>query len=296
MLNISFDIWGLSVPQVYFSDEASIMNENIFRREIGLMTTIKEFNAFGEYLENSLLLRTSPLAVKMLRNEEDIPAGAIRPKKDRGYHLAQCQAFSMSRRNGVPVAMMKEDNWCWGTLLAYGLIDPEIAAGYMELQNDMKYIPRLEYGKYTGIVSAPLKTANFDPDIIIIYSNTAQLRQMLYALSFKGEGFIDSPLYPVASCAFSVVPSLMGKYYVTLPDPGEFGRALAGEDEIIFSVPKEKVEGFIAELKKLDDRKMGHRNNAFLEMRVDFPRPDFYKRLYREVGLDADDTLKWPES
>ncbi len=260
------------------------------------MPTIKEFNTLGEYLENSMLLKTSPIAVKMLRNEADIPEGAIRPKKDRGYHLAQCQAFSMSRRNGLTVAMLKEDNWCWGTLFAYGLIPLNTADRFMELQKDIKNIPVLEYRKYIGIVSAPLKTANFVPDMVLIYSKTAQIRTMLYALSFKGEGLINSTIYPVASCAFSVVPALSGQYYITLPDPGECGRALAGDDEIIFSVPVEKVEGLVAELKTIDSRKMGFKDNSFLEMRSDFPRPDFYKRLYRECGLDADDKPTWPES
>jgi uncharacterized protein (DUF169 family) len=260
------------------------------------MRTPKESNGFGEFLESSMLLRTSPIAVKMLQNEADIPPGAIRPKKDRGYHLAQCQAFSISRRKGASVAMLKEDNWCWGPLLAYGLIDPTTAGHYKELQKDIENVPTLEYGKYVGIVCAPLKTANFEPDVILIYSNTAQLRSMLYALSFMGEGLVNSTLYPIASCALSVVPALSGQYYITLPDPGEFGRALAGEDEIIFSVPEGKIEGLVAQLKRLDERKMGYKDNSFWEMRPDFPRPDFYKRLYRECGLYADDKATWPEN
>jgi uncharacterized protein (DUF169 family) len=54
------------------------------------MPTVKDFNRYGEELEKLLLLQTSPIAVKMLEKEADIPGGAIRPKKDRGYHLAQC--------------------------------------------------------------------------------------------------------------------------------------------------------------------------------------------------------------
>ena len=57
------------------------------------MSTISEFNKYGEELEKVLILRTSPIAVKMLEKEADIPKGAIRPKKDRSYHLAQCQAL-----------------------------------------------------------------------------------------------------------------------------------------------------------------------------------------------------------
>jgi uncharacterized protein (DUF169 family) len=258
------------------------------------MTALSDYNRYGEELEKYVILRTSPLAIKMLEKESDIPEGAMRPKRDRGYHLAQCQAFSMSRREGTSIAMLKEDNWCWGSLFAYGLIEPGIADNYPELQNDMKYIPLLEYGRYVGVVSAPLKTANFKPDIVMIYSNPSQLRHMLHVLSFINEGMVTTPIYPVASCALSVVPALSGEYCVTLPDPGEYGRALATEDEIIFSLPEAKLEKLVSQITSFEERNMGYRHYAFLEYNADFPRPEFYKKLYRECGLDADDVPTWP--
>ena len=51
------------------------------------MTTLEEYHGYGEELERLLLLRTSPIAVKMLEKEEDIPDGAYRPRKDDGVHL-----------------------------------------------------------------------------------------------------------------------------------------------------------------------------------------------------------------
>jgi hypothetical protein len=112
---------------------------------------------------------------------------------------------------------------------------------------------------------------------------------MLHALSLGGDGMITSPLYAITSCAFSVVPALSGQYCVTLPDPGELGRALAGEDEIIFSVPRDKVEVLAAQLQKFEKMKFGYQHHAFGEMRLDFPMPEFYKNPFRECGLDADD-------
>jgi uncharacterized protein (DUF169 family) len=173
----------------------------------------------------------------MLSDESEIPPDALRPKRDRGYHLAQCQAFSISRFQGRTVAMLKEDNWCWGALFSYGLVDPAMADRFPELQNDKTIVPMLEYGKYAGVLSAPLKTAGFEPDIVLIYSTTGQLRHMLHALSFIRKGVVNSPIYPVASCALSVVPALRGENCITLPDPGEVGRGCAGDDEIIFSLP-----------------------------------------------------------
>lgn len=257
------------------------------------MTTLKEFNTYGEDIQRLMLLRSYPLAVKMLRNEADIPEGAIRPKKDRGYHLAQCQVFALSRGQGASIAMLKEDNWCWGPLMAYGLVDPSLAEKYVEIKTDVEVLPRLEYGKYIGIVSAPLKTANFEPDIVMTYSNTAQLNNMIHSLMWIGEGLVTSSFFPTVSCGFSVVPALSGQYYITLPDCGEYGRALTGEDEIIFSVPRDKVKVLVSQLKKFEEAKMGYKHHPFLEITPDFPRPQFYKDLYRECGLHADDISTW---
>jgi uncharacterized protein (DUF169 family) len=52
------------------------------------MPSMEDYNRFGEELEKRLILKTSPVAVKMLVSEADMPAGTIRPKRDRG-HLAQ---------------------------------------------------------------------------------------------------------------------------------------------------------------------------------------------------------------
>lgn len=259
------------------------------------MANVNDYNTYGDLIERLMALRTSPLAVKMLETENDIPKNALRPKRDKGYHFAQCQAFSLSRFQEKTVAMCKEDNWCWGPLFAYGLVERRIADNYPELRNDMEIIPLLEYGKYIGILSAPLKTATFEPDLVMIYSNTAQLRHMIHVLSFIKEGLVDSPIYPVASCALSVVPALAGRNCITLPDPGEIGRAMAGEDEIIFSLPTKNVENLVSQLIDFDKRTRGYRNHAFLELRSNFARPEFYKKLFRECGLDADDKPSWPE-
>ena len=137
------------------------------------MASLSDLNRYAEEIETRMLLRTSPIAVKMLKTESEIPEGAIRPKRDRGQHLAQCQAFSLSRRQGTTVAMLKDDNWCWGPLMAYGLADQRLAENYPELKDVVKKLPLIEHGRYIGIVSAPLKTANFTPDIVLIYSNNA---------------------------------------------------------------------------------------------------------------------------
>jgi uncharacterized protein (DUF169 family) len=251
------------------------------------MTLFEEYHLHGEDIERLLLLRTSPVAIKMLQKEADIPAEALRPKKERGYHLAQCQAFALCRRQRLTVAMLKEDNWCWGPLIAYGLIDPAVAEDYPPIRQQTKILPRFETGKYIGIVSAPLKYAGFKPDVVLIYSNTAQLRHILMAVKHRESSLVHSVFDPIDSCIYSVVPVIQtGEYRITLPDPGEFERALAGEDEIIFSVPGDKILDLAGSLLEFDKMDRGY-SKPNLEMRPDFPQPDFYRRFFKNCGLDA---------
>jgi uncharacterized protein (DUF169 family) len=236
-------------------------------------------NKFGEELENGLLLRTSPLAVKMLEKEADIPKGAFRPKKDGGYHLAQCQAFGMSRREGKTVAMLKEDHWCPTALEAYGLVDN--TGGFFG-----ESYQRFETGKYVGIVSAPLKSATFIPDVVLVYMSPAQLRGALLPMNFSGSDQVKTELF-LPSCGHAIVdPIKTGKYVVVLPDPGEYQRGLAAEDEMILAVPKQKMQAFMAMLKP--NGKMYSHRDQFMSMKPDFEQPSFYKQKFKQWGLDAD--------
>lgn len=251
------------------------------------MTKIEDFNRCGEDLERMLLLKTSPLAVKMLEKEADIPAGAFRPKKDRGYHLAQCQAIALSRRERKAVAMLKEDSWCWAPLIAYGMVDKRGTEDLILPKGQADLMPCFEFGKYIGIVTAPLKSADFEPDVVLVYSNTAQLRNILMAVKNIDGTLVSSQFDPIDSCVYSIVPVMKdGQYRITLPDPGEYERAMAGEDEIIFSIPVDRLERLVEELRKSDERNRGY-SNMYLDMRPDFPQPEFYKKLFEVWGLDA---------
>lgn len=248
------------------------------------MTTLQEFNDYGKELEQLLTLKTSPIAVKLLEKEADIPKEAIRPKRDLGVHLAQCQAFAMSRRDGATVAMLKEDSWCFAPLIAYGLVDVPTKK---EVQMFVNF-PKLERGKYIGIVSAPLKSATFIPDVVHIYTDNSQLRTLLMPSHYIGrEDRVNYHFFP-PDCAYTVVPVLeTGKYMIAIPDPGNYMRALAGDGEIIFAVRGDKLRGVVEGQRGLEERKAGH-SSYHMMMHGDFDRPDFYKELFKDWGLQAE--------
>ncbi|MDD5338644.1 MAG: DUF169 domain-containing protein [Dehalococcoidales bacterium] len=245
------------------------------------MPTIKDYNRYGKELENSLGLMTSPIAVKMLEKESDIPKDAIRPKKGEGYHLAQCQAFGMSRRERVAVAMLKEDNWCPGAVISYGLVPmPAESSGGHQANGEY-----FEYGKYIGILTAPLKKASFEPEAVIIYCDTNQLRIILLSLKPEERSLVKSNFFPF-SCNNAVVPVILhGEYWINLPDPGEFARALTLPGEMMFSLPASKVATLVEGLKGTERFESGFAHESLM-MRPDFPQPDLYKHVFESWGMD----------
>jgi len=248
------------------------------------MTTVKEFNEYGEMLERLLGLKTSPLAVKMIESEEDIPEGAYRPKRDDGIHYSQCQAFAMSRRDKKTVAMLKEDNWCPAPITAFGLDErperPDMVPGQA-----MGYYC-FEPGKYIGILTAPLRSATYIPDLVLMYPTTNQLRSLLMTLQPEDAENLKSHFF-APSCTYAVVnPILTGQYWIVLPDPGEYERALGGEDEMMFSVPKVKLEEFMSDFNKAQEGSWGYSRFNYI-MQPDFPQPDIYKNVFKQWGLDS---------
>jgi len=268
--------------------------------------TAQEYNKLGAALEELLILRYAPVAVKLLKSEDEIPKDALRPKRDLGTHLALCQAFAMVRRQRKSLVLTKEDHWCIWPLIGFGLVEFEkgsdyydwaVTANFIEDPNKARAFfessyPRLPWGSNVGLALAPLDTAGFIPDMILVYLKPAQLRSALMSIKYKSGELLRCALDSVDSCVHSTIPLLKdGEYKITVPDPGEYERALTDEDEMILSVPANKLGDLVAGLKLLSDRSFGYRQ-LHMEMKTDFPRPQLYDDLFRKWGLDTGDIWK----
>ena len=251
----------------------------------GKMADIREFNEYGKTLVQFLGMRTSPLAEKMLVNEDDIPEGAYRPRRDDGIHYAQCQAFALSRRDKRMVAMLKEDNWCPAPITAFGL-DERLERPDMVPGKAFGYY-RFEPGRYIGILTAPLETAPFVPDLVLMYPTTNQLRSLLSTFSPEEGEQIESHFF-APSCTYAVVnPMIDGKYWIVLPDPGETARAVADDGEMMISIPQAKMEGMMMRIQEAQARAGTFRMDARL-MQHDFAQPPHYIRAFEMWGMEHD--------
>jgi uncharacterized protein (DUF169 family) len=261
-------------------------------------SSIETFNSYGVDLEKLMSLRTYPIAIKFLKSEAEIPQGAVRPKKDRGEHYAMCQAFAVARRQGMTLAMFLEDHWCFEPIISYGLVEPPkdylegftnsfFIANKEAAAKHAREMTRLPVGKYAGMAFGPLKSAKFAPDIVMIYSNTAQLRHLLLSLRYVNGTQVTSTLDPIGSCVHSVVPSMLnGECQVTVPDPGDFERAMAQEDEMILTVPVRRLKELMDGLYHFEKSNMGFRKFSY-SVSPDFQQPPFYQEYFKKWGLDS---------
>jgi uncharacterized protein (DUF169 family) len=253
----------------------------------------------SEALRQMLQLRYEPIAIKMIEDEAEIPKDAIRPMRDLGKHMAFCQALAMTRRDKKTIYMDKNSEWCWNPLIGFGFAECkegsesfELISKFLGIANPddaKKFLagfPMLPYGKYAGIVTAPLCDCGFEPDLVLIYSGNAQLRHMVWAIKNMTGQLVSTQLDAIDSCMYScVLPLKTGEYRVTLPDVGEYERAGADEGEIILSVPFGKLDELLTGLRAFNDRGMGY-TQLSREMTLDFQRPPFYNDLFRIWGLD----------
>ncbi len=264
---------------------------------IGVLA-LNRFNEYGRRIEERIRPSSYPIAVKMLEREEELPPEAKRPKRDYGACMATCQCFALSRKYGETVAQLFEDMWCPEPVIGFGLTEPpqyfldghnRYPGGVASLEAGANWaieFPRLENGRYVGLVSAPLRTASFEPDVAVIYCNSAQLLRLLLGIAYEDGRDVTTVLGGHAACVYAVVPSLLKEVcQVAVPCRGDRGRAGAYDDEMIFSIPKGQI-GRLAH--GLEQKGMGSYPTG-ISMVPEYELSESYAELARLMGMKKAD-------
>lgn len=252
------------------------------------------YNEYGMRIEEQIRPSSYPIAVKLIESERDIPKGAKMPRRDYGACMATCQCFALSRKYGETVAQVFEDMWCPEPVIGFGFRVPSeyflegnnrYPGGVASLEagaNWAKGFPRLEAGRRIGLVSAPLRTATFEPDVAVIYCNSAQLLRLLLGIAYEDGRDVATVLSGHSACVYAVVPALLnGKCQVAVPCRGDRGRAGAYDDEMIFSVPKVQI-GRLAH--GLEQNGTGYYPTG-ISMVPEYELSPSYAELARQLGM-----------
>jgi uncharacterized protein (DUF169 family) len=249
----------------------------------------------GEQLLQSLRTKSYPFAVRLLRAGEPVPAGLLRPIRDLGHHLSLCQAYQMARRDGAHLALRGRDMWCFEPVVGYGLGEPpaRFLAGSNRYPHDVRspeagrtyaeQFPRLPAGLFEGVLAAPLHETPFVPDAVVVYCDTAQLNLLLLAREAGDGSNLPCALSGHAACVYAVVPALQqGRCHVAVPCRGDRYAAMAGDDEMIFTIPAARLGQVLDGLRYVE--RSGSRLPHGYRVRPEYPLSDSYREMAEAMG------------
>ncbi len=233
---------------------------------------------------------TFPVGIKIVKEPSDLPPKAKRPKQDLGLEITICQAVAFSRRYGWTIAMNGEDLSCPIAQVAFGY-EPELPyysegnlvcgmyTDSMEAgaksEQDVPKLSREESGYY---VSFPLERAPFDPDVVVVYGNSAQVMRLTAGMLYKRGGSIPSTFSSRADCAdIAIKPLQTGQPQVILPCYGDRLFAQTQDDEMAFSFLFTDAEELAYGLEGTHKGGVRYPVPAFLRYQAEFPKT--YQKL-----------------
>ena len=117
----------------------------------------------------------------------------------------------------------------------------------------MDGIPEIKEKNVKAIMYAPLEKASFIPDAIIFIAKPKKVMELSQALLFEKGGRIDSNFAGKQSvCGDGVaLPILSGEPSVTIGCGGSRTYTNIQEDEMIISIPDDKLEELVCSSKKM---------------------------------------------
>jgi uncharacterized protein (DUF169 family) len=166
-------------------------------------------------LEALLRLRSFPVAFKMLEDPgllDRIPY--LRRTRSKA---TLCQLITRVRNFDWTVGAVAEDLLSSACTSILGLAEtpPLFADGtfrsivWVQSREDgRKYeasIPKLPVGRYRAVALAPLVYKPFEPDIVLIYANPAQMMLLVNALQFEDYEVMDFHVVGESSCSDAIV-------------------------------------------------------------------------------------------
>jgi uncharacterized protein (DUF169 family) len=240
-------------------------------------------------IESFIRPATFPVGVRMLAEGDAIPERAKRPRRDMSVEITTCQAVTMSRKYGWTVALTTEDINCPLTKVAFGL-KPETAyfkegnccAGMYTGSAEAGARTEAEtyhfsYNRYSGILMAPAAKAAFEPQVVIVYANPAQVMRLVTGALWKQGGAIGSSFTGRIDCSDEIIrPIETNEYEVVLPCYGDRVFGQTEDHEMAFSFPWSKVDELIEGLEGTHKGGVRYPIPSFVRYSGEFP-PSYNK-------------------
>jgi uncharacterized protein (DUF169 family) len=177
--------------------------------------------------------------------------------RDFGYKITLCQGYGIARRFRWVIAAGKDDQRCIGGASAMGFTPKRPG-------EDMA--KRLESGKYSHLLIAPIEIAEFEPDLILIYGSPAQVMRLVQSARQDTGQDVSAIATGGGDCGDIVArTTISDQCQFILASGGDRAMGGAQDHEVIFTMPKSKVEAVVKGLE--DTHKGGFRFPILTDLR-----------------------------
>ena len=240
---------------------------------------------------------TFPLALKMLKSEDEIPDRTRRPFQQMKKKVAICQGIGMARKLGWTIAMGKEDMQCSLGAAPFGFFknidfynDGNLAAGMFTASKEIgkteeDLIDRFDYGLYSHILVAPLNRAGFEPDMLMMYGNPAQIMRLVHGALYNQGGAVQSSAMGRLGCATIITAMKNDECRYLLPGNGDRIFGMTQEYEMSFLIPASKIDTVLDGLGKTHKGGIRYPITSFFNFQAAFP-PSYQEqmKIWEEEG------------
>jgi dephospho-CoA kinase len=226
------------------------------RREKGVGIAMKnppDWEKLIRRLELLMRLKSFPVAFKMLEKKEDLESIPFMRRPQNRTTL--CQLITQVRNFDWTVGAVRDDFMAPTCPSIIGLTDiPETyrdgtfrSIVWVKTREDgRKYetsIPRLPLGKYEAVAMAPLVYKPFEPDIVLIYANPAQMMLLINSMQFEDYEVMQFYCVGESSCSDAIARCyLSGKPAMTIPCYGERRYGHAQDEDLVMALPAGMME------------------------------------------------------
>ncbi len=204
-------------------------------------------------MERLMRLKSFPVGFKMLEKKEDLDKIPFMRRCESKTTL--CQLINRVRNFDWTVGAVLDDFIFPVCPSILGLTDlPDIykdgtfrSIVWVKTKEDgkkfEKSIPRLPMGKYEAVAMAPIVYNPFEPDIVLIYANPAQIMLLINALQFEKYEVMNFFCVGESSCSDAIARCyLSGKPSLTIPCYGERRYGHAQDEELVMALPADTME------------------------------------------------------
>ena len=235
-------------------------------------------------LQTYIRPQTFPVAIRMLRPGEPIPERAKRPARDFKKLSMNCQVIDMARRYGWMIALTREDHICSLGIAALGFEKPThlhssgtLCEGmYTETkdagQRSEAAVDRFDKGEYYALLVAPLDRTTFEPHLVCIYANPAQVMRLTQAALWKRGGKLASSFGGRIDCSEIIVTTMRtDQPQVILPCSGDRIFGQTQDHEMAFTIPWGQMDEIIEGLRGTHNGGIRYPITQFMEYEAKLP-------------------------